>query len=313
MVSINNRFNPLPEQFKKLDKNRAKNEQTPQEPNLNQMEGLYSLWCSSEIIHFPAGAYKNSIEKRTKNLEKYVKDNNLKVDVSNVEQFFNDVRNKMPNGKLASQRYVLTRLNDYIKNGYQQNVDLSDLSLRKHEISAEINKMLSSKKDELIEDYNNIMMQNAKINIALQDAQKVFSEEKEDTSAKVSNYLDGIENNKQMSAEDVLAEMAKIDSAIQDAKDIFSDEKEDNTAKGNNHLDDIENNKQMSTEDVLAEMAKIDIAMQDTNVKNIFTDEKNKNTASSKSHLNNRQINAEDIMKEIAKINGVKQNKNFFG
>ena len=182
MSSINNgRFYPGTMRNENLINVQQKKKQSPQKPNSNQMEELYNLWCTTEIVPFPAGAYKKSIENRTKTLEKYIKNNNLDIEVSNLEQFFVDVKEKMPKGKLASAQYLFKRLDDYIKNGYQQNVDVSDLSLRKHELTAQYNEVISSKKDDLMQAYNDALAERAKINLTIQNMKNAIDSKRDDS------------------------------------------------------------------------------------------------------------------------------------
>ena len=117
-------FNRMPRIIQKPIVGPESNTTEKVKPTLDNMNELYKLYCSSEIPHFPASAATEAAKKRTEELEKYIKANNLDISVQNLEMFFVDVKNNMKGGILGSQAYLNARFNDYIENGYNPELKL---------------------------------------------------------------------------------------------------------------------------------------------------------------------------------------------
>lgn len=114
-------INPNRIQNQRLVKAENKNQQNEekQKPTLQQMDDLYRNWCSFSIPYFPPSATTAILNNRREAMEKYIKENNLDIDVNNLELFFSHVKEETRNmGGLSGEQAILKMLQDYIDNGY---------------------------------------------------------------------------------------------------------------------------------------------------------------------------------------------------
>lgn len=94
-----------------------------QKPTLQQMNELYANWCSFNIPYFPASAMTQMLKNRTECMEKYIKENNLDINVQNLELFFGQIKEKTGKmGGLSGEQTILLMLKNYIDNGYTPNL-----------------------------------------------------------------------------------------------------------------------------------------------------------------------------------------------
>ena len=128
--------------------NNGKETISPQKPTLQQMIELYSNWCSFSIPYFPPQATTAILKNRAECMEKYIKDNNLDIDVQNLELFFGNVKEKTGNmGGLSGQQAILKMLQDYIENGYNPNLSQDKLEPSKPDLSQSYKDNLEYVKD----------------------------------------------------------------------------------------------------------------------------------------------------------------------
>lgn len=113
-----------------INTNQKKENNSPQKPTLQQMNELYGNWCSFNIPYFPASAMTDMLKSRTEAMEKFIKENNLDIDVQNLELFFGHVKEETGNmGGLSGEQAILKMLQNYIDNGYNPNLSQNKLNL----------------------------------------------------------------------------------------------------------------------------------------------------------------------------------------
>lgn len=111
------------------------------------MNELYGNWCSFSIPYFPPQETTAMLKNRTEAMEKYIKDNNLDIDVKNLELFFASVKEKTGNmGGLSGQQAILKMLQDYIENGYNPNLAQDKQNPSKPDSSQDVADNLEFKK-----------------------------------------------------------------------------------------------------------------------------------------------------------------------